>query len=129
MKQNEIIKWRLWAYIALILMASLFGLAWKFKLLMPKMLLFMSNWGAHGLMAFFFVVLIILFYNVRGYNINYNKHTIYVCMGALLYCWMDEFLQNFQTGRVADIWDAVAEFVGVAFAYSCIRLIGPIHRR
>jgi VanZ family protein len=126
MKQNE--KLKIILYFSLLLLLGLLAICWRHYLLLPPCV-FMANWGVHGLGTMGITLILFLAAEWRGYNKgSINKAALVACVMSLVYVTLDEVLQQWQPGRVCDIYDIIANTIGVIFAYCAIQLLGSPFR-
>lgn len=103
--------------LPLLTAVAIFIISDQQQIIVPKIGIQIEDKILHFIAYTFFGLTII--YSIYGYRQGINKKkllTILLVVGSL-YALSDEFHQYYVPGRSADVWDFIADFLGVYFSY------------
>ena len=124
-------------YGAVILICAGLYIGWDMKILPPVFQRFMGNWGLHGAgtlaaMLVFSVLVIAIAWVIREDYETLELMTLprLISVGLFMtaFSTLNELEQYNQPDRVVDVWDVVAQIVGVVLGATLIYFVGPMKR-
>lgn len=124
-------------YGAVILICAGLYIGWDMKILPPVTQRFMGNWGLHGAGTLAATLVISVLFIALAWVIRLDHKTVelmtlprLIVLGLFVtvFSMLNELEQYNQPGRVVDVWDVVAQIVGVVFGAIFVYFVGPMKR-